>query len=220
MSSFFTTDDIKDFFSKPSSSEGLRLLEQHLDRLVSEIRKRNSSGETTMRHEKTTELESTIKQFKSKNRWKSASFYSILTVKAPTLLLKYALASFFTGLGIYFGCLALSEVGSQKPQGRNLAIFMVYIVTSFFGLIIYYVPSTLKQLELSSARRYAQIRANELAGDPYQEETGILRNISVLLNSEEQEVNSEHQSDNAISRERSLAGMDRPQHNHTHDLPA
>ncbi|CAI7594180.1 unnamed protein product [Penicillium glandicola] len=197
MSSIFTTDDIKDFFSKPSSSEEFRLLEKHLDVLISEIRTRNPSDETTTRRERVKELERTIKQFKSKNRWKSASFYSILMVKAPTLLLKYALASFIIGLGIYFGCLAFDEVDSEKLRGRNLAIFIVYIVTSFLGLLTYYVPSTLKQLELSPARRYAQIMTNELAKNPYQEEAQILQNIEVLLHSEAQEVYQERGADDA-----------------------
>lgn len=219
MSSFFTTDEVKDFFSKPSSSEELRLLEQHLDHLISDMRKRNSSDETTARHQRMTELESMIRQFKSKNRWKSASFHSILMVKAPTLLLKYALASFIIGLGIYFGCLAFSDVGSQRPRGSYLAILIVYIVTSFLGLLIYYVPSTFKELELSPARRYAQIMTNELAKKPHQEETEIIQNISVLLNSEEQETYGKHRSDDAISWEGRLEDMDRPQHDPAHDVP-
>ncbi|KAL2824399.1 hypothetical protein BDW59DRAFT_180265 [Aspergillus cavernicola] len=213
MSSLLTTDDVKDFFSKPSSLKELRHLEQDLARLVSDMRKMSSSDEATVTRQRMTELESIIKQFRSKNRWKSASFHSILMVKAPTLLLKYALASFIIGLGIYFGCLAFSEVGSQKPRGSHRAVFIVYIVTSFLGLLIYYVPATLKELELSPARRYVQMMSNELSKKTHQEETEIIQNISALLNSEEQETYGEHQSDEALSWEGRLEDMGRPQHN-------
>ncbi|RJE17658.1 hypothetical protein PHISCL_10003 [Aspergillus sclerotialis] len=219
MSSCFTADDVKDFFSKPSISEELRRLEKQLDDLISDVRRRTSGDETSMRPQKMTELESTIKRFKRENRWKSASFHSILMVKAPTILLKYALASFIIGLGIYFGYLALSDVGSQKPRGSYDAIFLFYIFTAFFGLLIYYVPSTLKELELSSIRRYAQIMTNELAKKPGQEETEIIHNISALLNSEEQEVYGEHRPDDAVSWEGRLEDMDRPRHNPAYDVP-
>jgi hypothetical protein len=140
-------------------------------------------------------------------------------VKAPTLLLKYALGFFINGLGIYFGCLAFSDVGSQKPRGRYLAIFIVYMVTVFLGLLIYYVPSTLKELELSPARRYAQIMTNELAKKSYQEETDIIQRIGVLLNSEEQETYEEHLSDDAISWVGRLENMDRCQYNPADGVP-
>lgn len=164
-----------------------------------------------------TELESMIKQFKSKNKWKSASFYSILMVKAPTLLLKYALAAFIAGLGIYFGCLAFGDVGSQKRRGSYRAIFIVYIVTCFLSLLIYYVPSILKELELSPVRRYAQIMTNELAKQPYQEEMDVIQKVNALLNSEEQEINGERVPDDAMSWEGRLENMDRPQPNPAHN---
>ncbi|KAJ5249458.1 hypothetical protein N7524_011774 [Penicillium chrysogenum] len=211
MSSLFTADDVKNFFSKPSSSEEFRSLEQHLDHLISDLRKSSSGDDATARHQEVIELESMIKKFKSRNKWKSASFHSILMVKAPTLLLKYALASFIMGLGIYFGCLAFSGGGTQKPQGSYRAIFVVYIVTSVLGLLIYYVPSILKELELSPVRRYAQIMTNELAKQPHREEMEIIQNISALLNSEEQETNGEHLNDDALSWEGRLEDVDRPQ---------
>lgn len=210
MSSLFTTDDVKDFFSKPSSLEEFRYLELNLDHLISDMRKSSPSDERTARHRRMTELESMIKQFKSKNKWKSASFHSVLMVKAPTLLLKYALASFIVGLGIYFGCLAFSDVGSQKPRGSYRAIFIVYIVTSFLSLLIYYVPSMLKELELSPARRYAQIMIDELPKQQHQEEAEIIQKISALLDSEEQEANGEHLSDDAASWAGRLEDMNRP----------
>jgi hypothetical protein len=111
-------------------------------------------------------------------------------VKAPTLPLKCAQASFVIEFGIYFGCLSFSEGGSQEPRGRNIAIFIIYTVTSILGLLIYYVPSILKQFELSSVRRYAQIMANEVAKNPRQkemEETVILQDFHVLLNQKSDE---------------------------------
>lgn len=219
MSSFFTTEDVKDFFSKPSSSAEFRSLEILLDHLLSEMRTRDSSDDATAAHERITELESTIKHFKSRNRWKCASFHSILMVKAPTLLLKYALASFIIGLGIYFGCLAFRDVGSNRPQGRDLAVFIVYVTTSFLGLLIYFVPSILKELELSPARRYAQMIANQHAMKPHQEETEAIEKIAALLNSEEQEVYKEDRSDDDISWEERLEEMNRPRFNTGHDAP-
>ena len=127
-------------------------------------------------------------------------------IKAPTLLLKYALASFIIGLGIYFGCLALNDVGAQKPGKSYRAIFIVYIVTSFLGLLIYYVPSILKELELSPARRQAQIMTRRPAKLD-REEKGILRNIDQLLSSEARQIREEDGSDEEV---------DRPQ---AHELP-
>ncbi|CAG8395331.1 unnamed protein product [Penicillium salamii] len=49
------------------------------------VQQRMSGLFTTARHQRMIELETTIKQFKSRNRWKSASFHSILMIKAPTL---------------------------------------------------------------------------------------------------------------------------------------
>ncbi|KAL4786595.1 hypothetical protein BJX76DRAFT_365380 [Aspergillus varians] len=215
MSSLFTAEEVKDFFSKPSSSEGLRHLEQSLDGLVSTMRRRSPSDETTIGRQRMAELESMIKLFKSQNRWKSASFHSILMVKAPTLLLKYALASFIIGLGIYLGCLAFNKVDSQQPRESHRAILIVYIVTSFLSLLIYYMPATLKDLESSPARRYAQIMTNVLENNPYQEGTDILRNISTILNSEELETDGEHQSDNTLSGEGIPQDVRGPSHNPT-----
>lgn len=219
MSNLFTTDDVKNFFSKPSSPEEFRALESNLDDLVSYMRKRSSSDETAARNQViATELESTIKEFKSRNKWKCASFHSILMVKAPTLLLKYALASFVIGLGIYFGCLAFSDVDSQKRRGSYREIFIVYIVTCFLGLLIYYVPSILKELELSPARRYAQIMTDRLPKQQRHEEAEILQNIGALLNTEEQTENGENLFDDAASWSARLEGMTRSQHSLAPDI--
>lgn len=218
MSSLFTTDDVKNFFSKPNSAKEFQDLEPDLDNLISNMRKTSPSDEQTAGYQRMTELERRIKQFKSRNKWKSASFHSILMIKAPTLLLKYALAAYIIGLGIYFGCLAFSDVGSQKPQGSYRAIFIVYIVTIFIGLLIYYVPSILKELELAPARRYAQIMANELVKPQHQEEYEIMQNIRALLSSEEQEEKGEHKSNNATSCEGGHENMEGVQHSPLHDI--
>ncbi|KAL4916477.1 hypothetical protein BDW62DRAFT_186065 [Aspergillus aurantiobrunneus] len=180
MSSLFTADDVRDFFSKASSPEQLRYLEDRLDRLVSEIRGR-PGDRAADGHPRIKEVKSMIAEFRRENRWKSASFHSILMVKAPTLLLKYALASFVIGLGIYFGSLAFSEVDTPTPRRSHRAIFIVYIVASFLGLLIYYVPATLKELELSPARRYAQMVTNELSTTPDWEETEMIQTRSAEL---------------------------------------
>lgn len=197
MSGLFTPDDVKDFFSKPSSSPRLHNLEQEMYDLISDIRKNDVGDESTVRRQGMEEIESIIKEFKSKNRWKSASFHSILMIKAPTLLLRYALASFVIGIGIYFGCLAFSDIGSQMPRNSYRAIFIVYIVTSFLGLLIYYVPYILKELELSPARRHAQIMNNKFTKLD-SEEMELLNRIGALLNSDEQEIHEEGASDDAI----------------------
>ncbi|KAJ5521812.1 hypothetical protein N7527_005927 [Penicillium freii] len=197
MSGLFTPEDVKDFFSKPSSSQRLHNLEQNMDDLTSAIRKNNIGDESTVRRQKMKKLESMIKEFKSKNRWRSASFHSIMMIKAPTLLLKYALASFVIGIGIYFGCLAFSDIASQRPRNSYRATFIVYIVTTFLGLLIYYVPYILKELELSPARRHAQImNNNSMKLEP--EEMELLNRIRALLNSDEQEIHEESGSDDDI----------------------
>ncbi|KAJ5415575.1 hypothetical protein N7465_004270 [Penicillium sp. CMV-2018d] len=197
MSGLFTPEDVKDFFSKPSSSQRLHNLEQNKDDLTSDIRKNNIGDESTVRRQKMKELESMIKEFKSKNRWRSASFHSIMMIKAPTLLLRYALASFVIGIGIYFGCLAFSDIASQRPRNSYRATFIVYIVTTFLALLIYYVPYILKELELSPARRHAQIMNNNFM-KPDPEEMELLNRIGALLNSDEQVIHEESGSDDAI----------------------
>jgi hypothetical protein len=84
-------------------------------------------------------------------------------------------------------------------------------VTCFLGLLIYYVPSILKGLELSP-RRYAQIMTDELPKQQRHEETEIFQNISALLNAEEQEVDGENLSDDAASWPGRLEDMTRSQH--------
>lgn len=200
MSGLFTPEDVKDFFSKPSSSQRLHSLEQGMDDLISDIRKDNIGDEWNVRHQKLEKLESMIKEFRSKNRWRSASFHSIMMIKAPTLLLKYALASFVIGIGIYFGCLAFSDIASQRPRNSYRATFIVYIVTTFLGLLIYYVPYILKELELSPARRYAQIMNNNFM-ELNPDEMELLNSIGGLLNSDEQEIHEESGSDDAITED-------------------
>lgn len=198
MSGLFTPDDVKDFFSKPSSSPQLHNLEQDMDDVISDIRKNDIGDESTVRHQGMKELESVIKEFKSKNRWKSASFHSILMIKAPTLLLRYSLASFVIGIGIYFGCLAFSDIGSQMPRNSYHAIFIVYIVTGILGLLIYYVPYILKELQLSPARRHAQIMNNKFT-KLAPEEMELLNRIGALLNSHDQEIREERASNDPIT---------------------
>jgi len=181
MSSLFTTDDVKDFFSRPGGSKESQDFERELDLLINQLKMKTAGEEATWRQQKLAEIESLVKLFRSKNRWKSASFHSILMVKAPTILLKYALAAFIIGLGIYFGCLTFH--GEGTPGGFSLKIFIVYLVTSFLSLLIYYVPATLKDLELSPSRRYVQVMNKIIRDDiAYGEETQILENITRLLN--------------------------------------
>ncbi|PWY75339.1 hypothetical protein BO94DRAFT_605837 [Aspergillus sclerotioniger CBS 115572] len=208
LNSCLTTDDVKDFFSRVSTSARLREFEQALDDMASQMRKMDVGDEMTSVHEKVTRLESMIKDFKSANRWKSVSFLSILMVKAPTLLMKYALGSFIVGLGISFGCLAFSDVGSQKPQGRYLALFTVYIVTSCLGLFIYYVPSILKDLELSTARRHTRFIRSKIPREHLQNETQVLESISALRSSDQQETYGERQSNEVKSCAEGLQNTD------------
>ncbi|PKY03727.1 hypothetical protein P168DRAFT_344868 [Aspergillus campestris IBT 28561] len=217
MSGLLTTNDVKDFFSQPNSSEKFKSLEPHLDQLISDMTKESPGDEQSERHRRMTELESMIKQFKNKNKWKSASFPSILMVKAPTLLLKCALIAFIIGLGIYYGCLAFSDVGSAKSRISYFSIFIIYMMTVFVGYQIYHFPSMMKELELAPARRYAQIMTNELVKPQRREETKILQNIRALLNPDEQEANREHPSDDAMSWEGRLEDMDRPRYDPPHD---
>lgn len=208
MSSLFTVEDVKDFFSQPSSSEQLRKLEAELDALADQLKKAKEGSETTTgRYEKLTTIESLVKQFKRENRWKVASFHSILMVKAPTILLKYALAAFVIGLGIYYGCLAFDQIKDSGQSPR--AIFLCYLISVYLGLLIYYVPAILKSLEMSSLRRYTH-----LLKDPNrhhtQNEQEIFNNIISLINSDEPQTHEEDPSEDVLSWEERLGDTARP----------
>lgn len=86
MSSLFTVDDVKDFFSQPSSTEPLRKLEAEIDDLFDQLKKEKET--TTCTSQKLKMIRSLIKKFKRDNRWTAASFHSFMMVKAPTILLK------------------------------------------------------------------------------------------------------------------------------------
>jgi hypothetical protein len=56
----------------------------------------------------------------------------------------------------------VQRCGFSEASRTICAIFIVFIVTCFLGLLIYYVPSVLKELKLSAARYYARIMTDEL----------------------------------------------------------
>ncbi|KAL4877746.1 hypothetical protein BJY04DRAFT_197164 [Aspergillus karnatakaensis] len=209
MSSFFTAEDVKDFFSRPSSSKSLRRLEHQLELSISELREPNV-GDGANKAQRMGELKSMLERFRSHNRWRIASFHSILMVKAPTVLLKYALGSFIIGLGIYFGCLAFNELDSQRPRESYRRIFGVYIATSVLGLLVYYAPSILKDLEQSRTRRYAK-KIDSLPEGQNDEEIELIRKIKALLNPNDQETSQENDFNDAISWEGRLEDINRPQ---------
>ncbi|QKX61813.1 uncharacterized protein TRUGW13939_08969 [Talaromyces rugulosus] len=217
MSSLFTVEDVKDFFSQPSSSEQLRKLEKELNMLAYQLNKarENERGSemTTGIYQKLMTIESLVKQFKRDNRWKAASFHSILMVKAPTLLLKYALAAFVIGLGIYYGCLAFNK--AEDPGQSPLAIFLFYLISVFLGLLIYYVPAMLKGLETSSLRRYAYLLKDRKRRDTKREEE-MLENITRVINSDQPQTHEDDASEDALSWEERFGDVTRPELSPSH----
>ncbi|RJE20360.1 hypothetical protein PHISCL_07299 [Aspergillus sclerotialis] len=164
--SLFTTEEVKDFFSRPSSSLAMYKFEKSLDKILAGLRAHKIDDEANSEcRNRIQELDATIKDFKTKNRWKSASFHSILMVKTPILLLKYSVGSFIVGLGIYFGGLATREGDAQVPSDRYKFVFAAYVVGTFLAIFFYYLPATLKDLELAPSRRYAWLVIHALRRD-------------------------------------------------------
>ena len=214
--SLFTTEDVKNFFSRPSTSLAMFKFEKSLDKILAGLRAHNADGEANVEClNRIQELEATVKDFKTKNRWKSASFHSILMVKTPTLLLKYSVGFFIVGLGIYFGGLATRDGDAQIPRGRYKLVFAAYFVGTLLALFIYYLPATLKDLELAPSRRYVWLVMHALwkdTSEPPPKE--ILEQLNKIFNSScfnEQESCSIRARDDALSWKERLEHIKRPQ---------
>lgn len=140
-------------------------------------------------------------------------------LKSPTLLLKYSVGFFIVGLGIYFGSLATREGDPGISRGHYKYVFAAYIVGSFMALFIYYLPTTLKDLEMAPSRRYAWLVMhtflNDTAEPPPKE---ILDQLEELFNSpcfDEQDARNIHRPGDAVSWKASLEDIRRP-----HGFPA
>ncbi|OJJ63040.1 hypothetical protein ASPSYDRAFT_679842 [Aspergillus sydowii CBS 593.65] len=167
MNKLFSTNDVKDFFSKAGVPQKLRILEQEINGLSSDMESwapGPGTDDFRRRIEEVEDMISSIRRGGKEGLWKSASLPSILMVAAPNSLLKLALGSLITGLGVYFGCLAFQDIETQKPRSYHRAVFIVYILAACLGLSMYYVPLIMKHSELSSLlspfRRWTWYGAN------------------------------------------------------------
>ncbi|BCS21192.1 uncharacterized protein APUU_21624A [Aspergillus puulaauensis] len=151
MNKLFSASDVKDFFTEAGIPQKLRILEQEINGLRANMESWEPGPGAAAARGGIEQAQETISSVRREgNIWESASLPSILMVAAPSTLLKYALGSFVTGLGVYFGCLAFQDIETQKPRSHHRAVFIVYIVATLLGLSMYYVPLTIKHSELSS----------------------------------------------------------------------
>jgi hypothetical protein len=78
-------------------------------------------------------------------------------LSAPKILLKISLAAFLIGIGIYLGKLYSAKF--VLAYGSGLIVILVsYIVSTFFGLAIFYMAQSIKALDATWFKRVWNLR--------------------------------------------------------------
>ncbi|KAF2877413.1 hypothetical protein BDV95DRAFT_601811 [Massariosphaeria phaeospora] len=156
ISSLFGLSDLKDWLSKPAGSQDLREAHVQVQGLKNTGRKKRY--DPTAISEEGPELWAELQrdfvtQLVNKRRWVHASFNAALMIKIPALLLNWSVGAFLVGLGVYLGSLWIRDLDSQRPQGSSLGILITYIIVTAAGLLLFFVPMLLKNLEGAPIRR-------------------------------------------------------------------
>jgi hypothetical protein len=103
-------------------------------------------------------LRDAIDRLDTVNRWKIASSASAMMLATPTQLLTLALNAFIIGLGVYLGCIYSANLIPALTPSGSLAVLILYILVTWYGLAIVYIPSALKGLESAAAERYTRLK--------------------------------------------------------------
>lgn len=151
-------DDIKNWLSKPILSEQKRWFQQHLDDLENDIYSHAEPlGAEELGGEKYARLEGAINRGIRSDRWKAASFSSAVMLIAPARLLSLALNTFVAGLGIYLGLVYTANLIPILGSNGSLAVLICYILSTFYGLTLFYIPLGFKKLESLPVKRFTRL---------------------------------------------------------------
>ncbi|KAL4903160.1 hypothetical protein BDW74DRAFT_180031 [Aspergillus multicolor] len=163
LSGLFDANDVKTWLSKPSGSKE----REKVDRMIRDLLRRQrdverpsvqdgsensstSTGEVNLMEE----ARKLVIDFRDRNRWASVSYSSAIMIQTPALLLNYSLGSFLIGLGIYLGYVAAENLDPSTNHDSSFAVLGVYIAVTVIAILLYFVPSTFKELELAPVRRW------------------------------------------------------------------
>ncbi|KAK8168427.1 hypothetical protein BKA80DRAFT_266882 [Phyllosticta citrichinensis] len=93
-----------------------------------------------------------------------ASLSAVFIINVPAMLLYYSVIFLLAGLGIYVGSSWSRSLGNFASQADAMRVMILYIVTAWVGLLIFFVPAAIKMLE-STKDREARSSSNELNDD-------------------------------------------------------
>jgi hypothetical protein len=140
-----SAENIKDFLTKPTPSaqrdrfrRDVVIIESIVDR---------------MQHSINVEKLRTVVE---SDNWQVASPYAALMLVAPMLLLQVALNAFLVGLGIYLGELVTARLIISYGSG-SVGILVFYLVSTLFGLALFYVAQGVKSLDDVWLKRWRNI---------------------------------------------------------------
>lgn len=145
-SGFHDADEIKNWLSKSTTGDKDRCRSE-LERTIPPLDLLVQQDAEGAAHEhRRQKLESVLSAY----RWKTASPNAALMLVAPAQLLTLALNAFIIGLGIYLGFVWTSKLIDFPGTDGALAVLIIYIVITLYGLALFYIPSALKDLEAGS----------------------------------------------------------------------
>jgi hypothetical protein len=89
-------------------------------------------------------------------RWKTASPYAATMLVAPMILLQISLNAFLIGLEIYLGKVYTSRLIPSYGSG-SMGILVSFIVSSLFGLAMFYVAQGLKSTDVLWLKHWRKV---------------------------------------------------------------
>ncbi|KAH7384449.1 hypothetical protein BKA66DRAFT_569702 [Pyrenochaeta sp. MPI-SDFR-AT-0127] len=143
-----TAEDIKDFLTKPTPAAEKKIFRSQVSNIESRFG-------PELRNVQVKHL-NTWRNHVEAGRWKVASPYAAMMMVVPMGLLKIAINTFLIGLGIYLGELHTANLIPSHGSG-SVAILVFYIASGIFGLSIFYIPQSLKQLEVVPLKQWRKI---------------------------------------------------------------
>ena len=140
--SLIREEDIKDWLCKPGEWQGIE---------------RESAGHSAG-SEKATSREERRQKFITRlklqqDRWNTPSINAAVMLVAPLRLLYVSVGMFLIGLGIYLILVVSRKLLISAGVNASLAILIIYVLTVVWGLLLFYIPEILKQIESVPSKR-------------------------------------------------------------------
>lgn len=158
ISSLINPDSFKDWLGRPGHAKDRRKVQHR----ISEFLRIEQEEAGTHRNRVLGSVEADIEEFVIATRWKRASVNTIQMTRVPSLLLESSVKSFLVGLGVYLGCVAFRHLDQPQTEGGSRAVFIVFVVISALGLLCFYIPKLLKELEMAPIRSWDAILGTKL----------------------------------------------------------